>query len=113
MNDVTDNKKPASIGTAKIIYILYLVSIIIGITAIAGLIMAGILYYINLIFIEIRYYHLILFSMIGLAIYLIILFVLREFNKQDLEFFLDILHPKEMLKYISTELREKPNIPRK
>lgn len=39
MNDLTD-KKPASTGTAKIIYILYLVSIIIGITAIAGLIMA-------------------------------------------------------------------------
>ena len=40
MNNVTDNEKPASTGTAKIIYILYLVSIIIGITAIAGLIMA-------------------------------------------------------------------------
>jgi uncharacterized membrane protein len=40
MNDVTDNEKPASTGAAKIIYILYLVSIIIGITAIAGLIMA-------------------------------------------------------------------------
>ena len=40
MNDVTDNGKPASTGIAKIIYILYLVSIIIGITAIVGLIMA-------------------------------------------------------------------------
>ena len=40
MNDLTDNEKPASTGAAKIIYILYLVSLIIGITAIAGLIMA-------------------------------------------------------------------------
>ena len=40
MNDITENEKPASTGAAKIIYILYLVSIIIGITAIAGLIMA-------------------------------------------------------------------------
>lgn len=40
MNDATNNEKSASTGTAKIIYILYLVSIIIGITAIAGLIMA-------------------------------------------------------------------------
>jgi uncharacterized membrane protein len=40
MNDVTDNGKPASTGIAKMIYILYLVSIFIGITAIVGLIMA-------------------------------------------------------------------------
>ena len=40
MNDVTDNEKPASTAIAKMIYILYLVSIIIGITAIVGLIMA-------------------------------------------------------------------------
>ena len=40
MNDTNSNEKPASAGTAKIIYILYLVSILIGITAIVGLIMA-------------------------------------------------------------------------
>jgi len=40
MNEVTGNEKPASTGTAKIIYILYLVSIAIGITAIVGLVMA-------------------------------------------------------------------------
>ena len=40
MNKVTDNEQPTTAGTAKIIYILYLVGIVIGITAIAGLIMA-------------------------------------------------------------------------
>ena len=40
MNEITDNEKPAGTGTAKIIYFLYLASILIGITAIAGLIMA-------------------------------------------------------------------------
>lgn len=52
-----------------------------------------------------------MFAGIGLAIYLGLLFVLREFKKQDLNFFLDILHPKEMLKYISSELKEKPKKP--
>ena len=40
MNDTSNNEKPVTAGSAKIIYILYLVSIVIGITAIAGLIMA-------------------------------------------------------------------------
>jgi len=40
MNEVTGNEKPTGAGTAKIIYILYLVGIVIGLTAIAGLIMA-------------------------------------------------------------------------
>jgi uncharacterized membrane protein len=40
VNEITGNEKPSSAGTAKIIYFLYLASILIGITAIAGLIMA-------------------------------------------------------------------------
>lgn len=40
MNDTSNNEKSVSTGTAKIIYFLYLASILIGITAIAGLIMA-------------------------------------------------------------------------
>jgi len=47
------------------------------------------------------------FSGIGLAIYLAVLFVFKEFKKQDLDFFLDIMHPKEMLTYIKSELKEK------
>ena len=40
MNDTGNNEKSVSTGTARIIYFLYLASILIGITAIAGLIMA-------------------------------------------------------------------------
>jgi uncharacterized membrane protein len=40
VNEHTDNAEPNTAGTAKLVYILYLVSIIIGVTAVAGLIMA-------------------------------------------------------------------------
>ena len=40
VNEATGNENTATAGTAKIVYILYLISIIIGITAIVGLIMA-------------------------------------------------------------------------
>ena len=39
MNETTSNKT-AGVGTAKLVYILYLVSLLIGITAIIGLIIA-------------------------------------------------------------------------
>ena len=50
-----------------------------------------------------------IFAAIGLAIYLGVLYLLREFNKEDFHFFLDIIHPKKMMKYISSELKEKPD----
>ena len=40
MNESTGNASQPSTTTAKIIYILYLASIVIGITAVAGLVMA-------------------------------------------------------------------------
>ncbi len=40
VNETSDNEKPDTSGSAKIVYILYLVSIAIGITAIIGLVMA-------------------------------------------------------------------------
>ncbi len=55
----------------------------------------------------IHWYHLIIFSLTGLGIYLLILFLLKEFTKQDFHFFLNLLHPKEMLKYLSSELKAK------
>jgi O-antigen/teichoic acid export membrane protein len=55
----------------------------------------------------IHWYHLIFFSLFGLVIYLAVLYILREFTKKDLLFFLDLIHPKEMFKYIKTEIKEK------
>ncbi len=73
----------------------------------AGLIMAGMLYYIDSLIPLVRWYHLLVFAGVGLGIYLGILFVLKEFKKQDLLFFSGMLHPKEMIDYIKSELRVK------
>jgi len=78
---------------------------------IAGVVIAGVLYSFNILITIIHWYHLIIFAGLGLAVYLAVLFVLKEFKKQDLEFFLDMLRPKEMLRYISSELKEKPKKP--
>jgi len=75
----------------------------------AGTIMGIILYVIafySKLFTFIDWYHLIFFITIGIAIYLTILFLLKEFTKQDIDFFLDILHPKKLLRYIKSELNE-------
>jgi len=74
---------------------------------IAGLIMAGVLYLISIYVLTIRWYVLFIFAFVGLGIYLIILYILKEFNKKDLMFFLDLLHPKKMVKYMSSELKNK------
>ena len=74
---------------------------------IAGLIMASVLYYANSFIPLVRWYHLLGFAGVGLGIYLGVLFLMKEFKKQDLMFFLDMLHPKEMLSYIKSELKGK------
>jgi len=74
---------------------------------IAGLIMAGMLYYIGSLIPLVRWYHLLVFAGVGLGIYLGMLFVLKEFKKQDLMFFLDMLRLKKMIGYVKSELKEK------
>lgn len=74
---------------------------------IAGLVMAGSLYSFNFFIPLVRWYHLIGFAGLGLTVYLGVLFILKEFKKQDLMFFLDIVHPKKMIKYISSEFKNK------
>jgi O-antigen/teichoic acid export membrane protein len=75
----------------------------------AGVAMGLLLYFFvfqTSLFPIIRWYHLLLFAGFGLLIYLGVLFLLREFTKKDLEFFLDLLHPREMFGYIKSELKE-------
>jgi O-antigen/teichoic acid export membrane protein len=55
---------------------------------------------------NIHWYHFLLFAGIGLVVYLAVLFVLREFTKNDFDFFIELLHPKKMLQYIKTEVKE-------
>jgi O-antigen/teichoic acid export membrane protein len=77
---------------------------------IAGLVMALVLYFLSSSILTIRWYLLIVFAFIGLAVYLGVLFVLKEFNKKDLTFFLNLIQPKEMLSYIKSELKEEKEI---
>ena len=73
----------------------------------AGLAMAVVLYYSSFIVPVVRWYQLLGYSFYGLGIYLLVLFALKEFKKHDLNFFLNMLHPKEMFDYVKSELKEK------
>lgn len=79
--------------------------------ALAAGIMAAILYFIfyelNMIDLITRWYHLLGFAFIGLAIYLCILWFLKEFTNKDFHFFLDTINIKKMLQYIKEETRKK------
>lgn len=77
---------------------------------IAGIIMAVCIYavvYKTQLFPEVYWYNLLLLSGLGLVIYLGVLFVLKEFNKDDFNFFTNIIHPKEMAKYVKSEMKGK------
>jgi len=72
---------------------------------IAGLFMGGLLYYSSkLLLNSIYWYHLIIFSIFGILLYLFILYILKEFKKEDFYFFWNMIHPKEMMKYIKSEM---------
>lgn len=78
----------------------------------SGIIMGLIIYYLayhTFLIQFIFWYHLILFFSLGIFVYLGILFLLKEFNKKDFDFFVDILNPKKMLKYVSSELKDESN----
>ena len=47
------------------------------------------------------------FAGIGLLIYLGVLFILKEFKKDDVNFFLDTINIKKMFRYIKKEMRGK------
>jgi len=54
-----------------------------------------------------RWYHLVIISLFGLAIYYGILYLLREFKKEDFWFYIDTLNIKKMVQYIKEEFRMK------
>jgi O-antigen/teichoic acid export membrane protein len=78
---------------------------------VAGLVMGGVLYYLRSFIDAFRIYHLIAFAALGLAIYLAVLFLLREFKKEDFHFFIDLIHPKKMLGYVKSELKNEKEPP--
>jgi len=54
-----------------------------------------------------RWYVLLEYSVLGLGIYLFILFSLKEFTRKDLNFVLDLLSIKKMIFYVWSEVRKK------
>jgi O-antigen/teichoic acid export membrane protein len=54
-----------------------------------------------------RWYDLIIFTLIGLGIYLAVLYLIKEFNRKDLDFYLELMNPKGLTSYIVKELKEK------
>jgi len=76
---------------------------------IAGLVMALALYPLSISMPTIQWYYLIVFAFMGLGIYLGVLYIIKEFNKKDFNFFLDLLRPKEMVRYMASELRGEDN----
>ncbi len=74
--------------------------------AFAAIIMALCIYFLNYVFFIERWYHLLFFSLIALLIYLGILYVMKEFTKDDFDFYLDILNIRKMLSYIKNEIRK-------
>ncbi len=79
--------------------------------ALAAIIMAAILYVLlyqyDFIFWITRWYHLLAFGALGLAIYLIILTLFKEFTKEDFWFYMDTLNIRKMGQYIKEEFKHK------
>ena len=67
--------------------------------------MVLILYYITSIFDITRWYQLVLIFFGAIGIYVGILYLIREFKKDDYNFFMDTLNPKKMISYITEEVK--------
>jgi len=73
---------------------------------IAGLIMGFYFYLVKLNFVDIPFYVLVIVCIVGFAMYAGILLAFKELKPEDIQFFKDLIHPKEMLKYIGGELKK-------
>ena len=75
---------------------------------IAGVCMGILLYFTSqLLTPSVYWYHLLGYVGIGITIYFGMMFILKEFKKQDFDFFCNMIHPKKMMKYIKSEMNGK------
>jgi O-antigen/teichoic acid export membrane protein len=74
---------------------------------IMGAILYVLLYSFDLVTWITRWYHLFMFGLIGLGIYLGILAIFREFTKEDFWFYMETINIKKMFSYIKDELKKK------
>jgi len=77
----------------------------------SALIMSLVLYY--MIDYIIYWYHLIIVSLIGFAVYMFVLVLLKEFNKDDFYFVLETINVKKMFGYIRGEFKNNKSIKNK
>jgi len=79
---------------------------------VASAVMGVSLYFLhmNLSFFE-DWYFLFPKLLLGLALYLVLMVLLKGFTRADYHFFMDLLHPGKMKRYISDELKNKGNGP--
>jgi len=70
-------------------------------------IMGMIVYFIINIFYIGRWHQLIVISLFGLLFYFSILYLLKEFKKEDFTLFLDTMNIKKMVSYVRSEIRKK------
>lgn len=73
--------------------------------AFSGLLTGLTLYFLTKSLLVTRWYHLIGVTITGLALYFMILYVLKEFKKEDFNLFVDTLNIKKMFGYILDELK--------
>ncbi len=73
----------------------------------SAIVMGTVLYYISSLVSIDSWYEVGGACVLGIGIYLAILWLLREFKKKDLMFFLNIISPKDMTRYVASELRNK------
>jgi len=71
-------------------------------------IMMTVLYIITIMIPIGRWYILLAVALFGFVIYIGVLYLIREFSKQDLDLFFDALNIKKMVQYIKEEIRGKP-----
>jgi O-antigen/teichoic acid export membrane protein len=74
----------------------------------AGILMGLVLWKLGSYVPQMQWYYLAGLSLLGVGIYVALLRALREFKKPELSFFLDTINPKNMLRYIKSEIKEKP-----
>ena len=73
----------------------------------SALIMGLILHILNIQFPIDRWYNLLIFAIIGIGIYLFLLFLLKEFKRDDILLISDTLNIKKMGEYIKGEIKKK------
>jgi len=75
---------------------------------IAGVCMGIILYFTSqLLTPSVYWYHLLGYAGMGIVIYFGMIVILKDFKKQDFDFFWNMIHPKKMMKYIKSEMNGK------